>query len=346
MNFLTGGSTPEKKDNPEEKKDILKTYLSKPKDVGLRINVKDSPRFFQLGDWSSGDNVVDSKIDKIVAHIKKQKFDFGVLTGDNYENKVKTSLDASEIVIKHDYAKLNSLGIPLLSIFGDADIESCDIMKAEMDLTSVIISQQNMKLDTSKSNWIIPYSYYTVDCLNNRFFMLDTNLISPTTTMNTCYQQYNYNPLDEMLKWFGEKSKEKLSSKAFIVTHKPLISIKDDAYYVIITKDLLLKMAESGRKHFYNLCSGVHNFQSLLFESSSTFGNFTIEIIVSGTGGACPAPKNLKVAKIMNIPQDIILTDNTNIGKLTVKKIADPYGYTCYEFDSLGNLVIKYHNLS
>jgi len=355
--WLNGGDSPvgyspvgEGEKKTQSSDDYINDFFKTKKEIELTFHPKSSsPRFFHFGDWSSKGNLKNPVILRIVEDLKKKKYDFGIIAGDNFyssDQKGGKLPNDQQMTIDHDFRIMNKLNIPLFAIFGKHDVSNCDIMKAEIDQT-VMIYEKGLKIDLKNSNWILPYLYYSVICLNNQFLMLDTNLIDSNYDVLNCYKQLSYNPKDDMMAWFSEQIslKNRAVHHPIIVTHIPLLSFIDDKIHVIIDSVMLLKMAQSGKKYFTNLAGGVHNFQHLKFVASPTFSNIEIDIIVAGTGGGPPMAINPKVKALIGKETDITLSDGQHLGKLYLNKIDSPYGYASYGFDSFGKLNVDYIRL-
>lgn len=338
--------------NPEEKATItLDSFLREDKEIELTAtNSNSSYKFFHFGDWSSHGNFKNPPIEIIVQALKKNKFDFGLICGDNFYHKDMTGgklPEADQMIIDHDFGIMRSLKIPLFAIFGQHDIENCDVMLAEIEQTSFAYKNKNLIVDTKDSNWVIPYPYYSVIYHGFQFIMIDTNLLAPSDSLSACYNNLGYDPKDKMLAWFGKQltDPKRNNLKSVIVSHLPLIAITGDKIHVVMDSVILLKLKESGKKHFYNLAASVHNFQRIKFVSTSTYGDIQIEIVVSGTGGgpSCKIPP--EIHRIVNKDIDVVLANGDRLGVMILLEIQEPFGYTMHEISTFGNLSSKYVKL-
>lgn len=282
---------------------------------------EDSLDFFSFGCWNKDECKKDNAFSRIIEHLEKSKFDFGIISGDNIYPDKSIDKDGKKVKIyeKDRFIKgkecLHRLKIPIYSILGNHDIESCKVYNEE---------QQSDKLWFLKNYYSI---IYQLNGFNVLFIFIDTNLFEKEKILNedTCYKHFNIKEKKaKMIEWISTQLILQCDH-IFIVGHEPIFGYKDKKKNKVTPyqkfSDLFDILKDSNRKMLYYICADIHNYQNVEIKIGDTF----INEIISGTGGASP---DLLKKKLLT-EKDFVYDGDYSGKKFEARLIdkQDGYGY-------------------
>jgi hypothetical protein len=298
-----------------------------------------SPKYIKLfffGCWNEP-NCQDSNIPlyKIIDYIKqyRQYYSLGIINGDNIYPDTKTNpLDK----IEKGFNCLNSIELPLYVTLGNNDMndDKCLNIKKELEFNKDninILDTGYLKLNTNLSD--------------SHFLFINTNLVKNYSNpeLALCYKnlseiEYNdlknkmYENLKKKLKYIYDiNNSSSVPQHIFIVGHNPLVGIKQkdnitNLLYLEEMKDITKILLESPFKFIYYLAADIHNSQDLTLK----YGDKTINIIISGTGGATPDI----IQNFQTISKNYKYKLDTYDLDISINNYFEPYGFTDVTIDS------------
>jgi hypothetical protein len=227
--------------------------------------------FFGCWNKGCGNDSSQKKVFELVnKHHEIYKNDFQIIAGDNIypEKKEIDGVKANKYHAKDIISGFKCLTMKPYAIMGNHDTKKCELYELE-----------------KSQNIIFPKMYYSLSVKSNNFesvfLFLDTNLL---THENICEKDETK---EKMFEWLRDTLPKIETNVVFIVTHVPLITIKQkkgsilnlllDDYNVIL--DELIKYSKID---FIFLSADTHNYQDINFE----YKGKKFKQITSGTGGA------------------------------------------------------------
>lgn len=253
----------------------------------------ESNRIFLIGCWNKNSCKDESKIDNresVLNNILRdsQEYDFGIMLGDNIypSKKFQTKKNKKRGRKTKKYTKNDEL-------YYRHFLELTDIMTSESPFDTrlhVILGNHDVFNRCVKRNQIMNF---TTDFSN----IYEENTLVETDLANFAF--LNSNNIPEMIEFLDSFDRSLLRDKWLILcAHEPLISYKPKKKRLFqklkklkIIFDIIKNLKHNKIAYF---CADTHNFQVIdVLESDfkSNYSNtnqFSLPIIVAGTGGAKP----------------------------------------------------------
>lgn len=338
----------------------LDEFISDNFDMQLEINSVDPSNklnFFHFGCWGLDGCAANKPFSKIISSLMtRSDISLGLVVGDNvYENNGVYD----KKILYGGVECLKKLRVPILASVGNHDVINCQILKDQIDLTQIKLSNGSMIVDLERSNWIMPHNYYNVVYhLKNfsvNFINLDTNLFSAPNANTDCYQDIDrQNKLTKMLEWLTTVLKLNKSKCIILCGHYCLFGLIDVKLVTLLNVGLLLDVLNTHRinsaytNNYYYMCADIHNFQYIRFVGKGKYNGLIIHNIIAGIGGGVPDSITPILPGIVDtyIDDQTIKPYETNksneLGQIELIDKGTPYGYLVHKIDENGVLMTEF----
>jgi hypothetical protein len=307
-------------------------------------------KFFAFGCWNlkgcSGNPFLNQNVKNIIKH---DKFNFGLILGDNiYKDKETNEKEYSIKTLIDGIVCINKINVPMYVTLGNHDVDECKILQTQLNIHKHSILKEIQLSDIK--NWIINANYYSniIKSENNKIKLisLDSNLFEPIKVNDKLEYKYTLEDcpdekiiVDEftkMMELFKKDIQQNDGEDCVVIyTHVPLASIKPKKIQSVdlFVFENIINIISSVKKKVIYVCADTHNYQQVDIYKND---KFVLKQYVLGTGGAKPDSYNdslLNASKYCNEQGFIQVHKESKAYKIKVVDGNESYGYGAFEIN-------------